>query len=63
MRIFKEEQRFTQLWLIVLIIISVLVPIGIIIGTYIKNPDAYSIEELVLIDWCDTNRFWFNISI
>lgn len=49
MRIFKEEQRFTQLWLILLIAISTLVPLGIIIGTYIKNPKSYSIIEFILI--------------
>lgn len=42
MRIFKEEQRFNQLWLIILVVVSLLVPIGIIIGSYIKNPDSFS---------------------
>ncbi|MBC3847068.1 hypothetical protein H8K90_11800 [Winogradskyella echinorum] len=49
MRIFKEEQRFNQLWLIILIIISTMMPIGIIIGTYIKNPKSFSSIELVLL--------------
>ena len=49
MRIFKEEQRFNQLWLILLILVSVLVPLGIILGMYIKDPTSFSVEELVLI--------------
>lgn len=32
MKIFKEEQRFTQSWLIIIIIISTLIPVGI--GVY-----------------------------
>ena len=47
MRIFKEEQRFNQVWLIILVVLSVLVPIGIIIGTYINNPESLTIAELV----------------
>jgi hypothetical protein len=49
MRIFKEEQRFNQLWIIILIIVSMLVPIGIIIGIYLKNPDSFTSLELLLI--------------
>ncbi|WP_400077724.1 hypothetical protein [Winogradskyella sp. R77965] len=49
MRIFKEEQRFNQLWLIILIVISVLVPMGIILATYIKDPNSFSTLELISI--------------
>ncbi|WP_299129323.1 hypothetical protein [uncultured Winogradskyella sp.] len=49
MRIFKEEQRFNQLWLILLMAISMLVPIGIIIGTYIKDPNSFTLFEFILI--------------
>jgi hypothetical protein len=49
MRIFIEEQRFNQLWITVLIIVSMLVPLGIILGTYIKDPSNFSVEKLVLI--------------
>lgn len=49
MRIFKEEQRFNQLWLILLVMLSLLVPIGIIIGAYINDPNSFSFLELVLI--------------
>ena len=49
MRIFKEEQRFTQSWLIVLIIISVLTPTGIILNEYTKENSTMSQTEFVLI--------------
>ncbi|WP_412560237.1 hypothetical protein [Winogradskyella sp. MIT101101] len=49
MRIFKEEQRFKQLWLIILMVISLLVPIGLIIAVYIKDPSSFSAIELVLL--------------
>ena len=49
MRIFKEEQRFTQTWLIVLVIVSLMVPIGIIIDQYIKNPESFTGPEFVAI--------------
>ncbi|WP_411895441.1 hypothetical protein [Winogradskyella sp. A2] len=49
MRIFKEEQRFNQLWIIILLIVSMLVPLGIITGIYLKNPDTFTSLELLLI--------------
>lgn len=49
MRIFKEEQRFNQLWLIILMVISLLVPIGIILGVYFKDPSSFSVLELVVL--------------
>lgn len=49
MRIFKEKQRFNQLWLIILIVISLLVPMGIILAVYIKDPTSFTATELVLL--------------
>lgn len=49
MRIFKEQQRFTQLWLIILMAISVLVPIALILSAYIKDPNSFSVLELISI--------------
>ena len=37
MRIFKEEQRFTQQWLVILLIISTIVPIILVTNKFIKN--------------------------
>jgi hypothetical protein len=42
--VFKEEQRFTQLWLVVLIIFSTIVPVGIIL-TEAKSMES---SELVI---------------
>lgn len=49
MRIFKEEQRFNQIWLIVLILVSILVPIGVIIKEYTKDPSSFSTAEFISI--------------
>lgn len=49
MRIFKEEQRFTQSWLIILIIISTIIPIIVIVSDYVKDPESYSLEEFISI--------------
>ena len=49
MRIFKEEQRFNQIWLIALILVSILIPIGIILSEYVKDPNSFSTIELVSI--------------
>lgn len=49
MKIFIEEQRFNQPWLIILILISLLVPIGIIIKTYMEDPNSFSTLELLSI--------------
>lgn len=46
MRIFKEQQRFTQLWLIILIVISAFTSLGLILASYIKNPSSFSTGEL-----------------
>ncbi|WP_299363110.1 hypothetical protein [Winogradskyella sp.] len=49
MRIFKEEQRFTQSWRIIIIILSMMVPLGIIVGIYTTEPQRLSSLEFVLI--------------
>ena len=48
MRIFKEEQRFTQTWLIVLLTISMITPIAIMINEYSKENSTMTINELLL---------------
>jgi len=49
MKVFKEEQRFTQLWLIVVIIFSSIVPIFVVIKEYVNNENNFSIGTLMLI--------------
>jgi hypothetical protein len=49
MRIFKEEQRFTQMWLIILLIISSIVPIALITNTFIKSNKMDIIEYFITI--------------
>jgi hypothetical protein len=49
MKVFIEEQRFTQLWLIILIIFSSLVPIGVVISEYQKDKKSFSLEMVLLI--------------
>ena len=48
MKIFKEEQRFTQTWLIVLLAFSVVVPITIITKEYLENNSKMSTNEFVI---------------
>mgnify|MGYP006883055308 CR=1 FL=1 len=48
MRIFKEEQRFTQTWLIVLLVISMITPIAIMTNEYSKENSTMSLNELLL---------------
>ncbi|GAA4244894.1 MULTISPECIES: hypothetical protein [Winogradskyella] len=47
MKIFKEEQRFNQLWLIILMLVSTIVPIGIYVKEYTENPENFSSLELI----------------
>jgi len=44
MKVFKEEQRFTQLWLILLIIFSIIVPVAIIL----KKAKSMESSELII---------------
>lgn len=47
MKVFKEEQRFTQLWLMVLLAMSLLVPIGLIIQEYSKQNTKMTFNQFV----------------
>ena len=49
MKIFKEEQLFTQLWLIVVIIFSSLVPIYLVTKEYMNNENGSSIGNMLSI--------------
>ncbi len=44
MRIFKEEQRFTQTWLIIIIVISLIVTLAIIL----KEIDKLTTSEIII---------------
>lgn len=48
MKIFKEEQRFTQLWLLVLLAVSLIVPITLIVKEYTEENTTMSTTEFVL---------------
>ena len=48
MKVFKEEQRFTQTWLIVLLAVSVIVPIVVITKTYLEENSKITTNEFVL---------------
>jgi heme/copper-type cytochrome/quinol oxidase subunit 4 len=48
MRIFKEEQRFNQTWIIVLMVISTIMPLAILLHTHINNPESFSVLEFVI---------------
>jgi len=49
MRIFKEEQRFTQTWLIVLIIVSLITPMALLIKEYTSENSTMRTVEFVSI--------------
>lgn len=49
MKVFIEEQRFTQLWLIIILIFSSLVPIGMLINEYQNDKNSFSLEMVLLI--------------
>ena len=49
MKVFKEKQRFTQLWLIIVILFSSIVPIAVVINEYQKKENAFSFEMLLVI--------------
>ncbi len=48
MRIFKEEQRFTQTWLMVVLIISMITPIALMIKEYSNGDSTNSINEILI---------------
>ena len=47
MKVFKEEQRFRQVWLMVLLGFSLLVPVGLIIKEYIKDNTSMTTNEFL----------------
>lgn len=47
MKVFKEEQRFTQLWLIVLMVVSILVPLIIITREYAKENTSLTTQQFI----------------
>ncbi|MDC1432142.1 hypothetical protein N8201_03525 [Polaribacter sp.] len=47
MKVFKEEQRFRQVWLMVLLGFSLLVPVGLIIREYIKDNTSMTTNEFL----------------
>jgi hypothetical protein len=51
MRVFKEEQRFTQTWFIVLLIISTLPAIIIVTNTFIKSDNLSVLEYIGIISF------------
>lgn len=46
MKVFKEEQRFTQTWLVILLIFSTLLPFGIMLNEFTKEESTMKIETL-----------------
>jgi hypothetical protein len=48
MKVFKEEQRFTQTWLIVLLTVSIMIPIAIIVQEYLKKNTKMTTNEFGL---------------
>jgi hypothetical protein len=48
MKVFKEQQRFTQTWIIVILAISVIVPIAIIVKEYLAENTTMSSNEFIL---------------
>ena len=47
MKVFNEEQQFRQLWLMVLLGFSLLVPVGLIINEYIKDNTSMTNNEFL----------------
>ena len=65
MKVFKEEQRFTQTWLVTLLGISLIVPIVILASEYFKEDTKMSINEFVFsslgIVICGVFIFFFKL--
>ena len=65
MKVFKEEQRFTQTWLVTLLGISLIVPIVILASEYFKEDTKISINEFVFsslgIVICGVFIFFFKL--
>jgi hypothetical protein len=48
MKIFKEEQRFTQTWLKILLAISIVVPVITVVTKYLEENSQMTTNEFVL---------------
>ncbi|WP_189663039.1 hypothetical protein [Polaribacter sp. IC073] len=48
MKVFKEEQRFTQTWLIIILAVSIIVPITVVIKKYLEVDSNLSTTKFVL---------------
>lgn len=48
MKVFKEEQRFSQSWLIALVIISALVPFVILLNEFLKEDSTLGATEFII---------------
>lgn len=48
MRVFKEEQRFTQTWLLILLGISIIIPILVLLKNFFEENSSMSVEDLLL---------------
>ena len=49
MKVFVEQQRFTQTWLIVLILISAIMPLVLVFNEYYANKESFSFAEMILV--------------
>ncbi len=47
MKVFIEEQRFRQVWLMVLLGFSLLVPVGLIINEYAKDNTSMTLQAFI----------------
>ena len=48
MKVFKEEQRFTQIWLIILLTISLCTTIAIMLNEYLKQGSSFNSKEFLI---------------
>ena len=49
MKVFKEEQQFTQLWLLVLLALCLIVPVTLIIKEYTQQNSTMSSTEFIFV--------------
>ncbi len=65
MKVFKEEQYFRQLWLIILLSVTILMTVGIILNEFLKENTTMSMTEFisvtVLVIFFTTLIFFFKL--
>lgn len=63
MKVFKEEQRFTQTWIIVLLVVSTIVPVVIIIKEYLDEKMELSklLSILLIVLFASGLIFFFKL--